>query len=299
MSPTSRRTFLTTAAATVATAAAPLSAIEPFRRPGPPRMKLGLAAYSMRRYLQRDPQSEGAMDMMGFVDWAGTLDLDGVEPTSYYFPEQITGDYLARLKRRCHINGLAITGGAIRNNFTLSPGDKLEHWFEHVQQWAEHYEALGAPVIRVFAGRPPEGVSEEQAIERCIPNLERACEAAGRHGVMLALENHDFLMDVERMMAIVEGVRSPWFGVNLDSGNFRSEHPYRDLERIAPYAVNAQIKTRVRMGDERRPADFGRIVGILRDAGYRGYAVLEYEAEEDPYTAVPRYLEALREQIEA
>ena len=34
---------------------------------------------------------------------------------------------------------------------------------------------------------------------------------------------------------------SPWLGINFDSGNFRTDDPYRDLEKIAPYAVTAQI----------------------------------------------------------
>ena len=31
-------------------------------------------------------------------------------------------------------------------------------------------------------------------------------------------------------------VQSPWFGVNLDTGNFRSSDPYADLAQLAPYA---------------------------------------------------------------
>jgi len=41
-------------------------------------------------------------------------------------------------------------------------------------------------------------------------------------------------------------------------------------------------------------ADLPRVVGILRNAGYRGYLALEYEAKEDLRTAVPRYLRQLR-----
>lgn len=295
----SRRDFLAAATA-AASLAAPLAAIEPFRRTGPPRMKLGLAAYSMRKYLTADSSSEGAIDMTGFVDYAATLDtLDAVELTSYYFPEEITGDYLRRLKRHCHVNGLDISGGAIRNNFTLPPGDELNRWFHHVELWAEHYKALGAPVNRIFAGNPPRGVSVEEAIERCIPNIEKACEISGRRGVMLALENHDFMMDVDRMMPVVEAVGSPWFGVNLDSGNFRSDDPYRDLEKIAPYAINAQIKTEITLDGEKRPTDLERIIKTLRDADYRGYVILEYEAGEDPYDAIPRHLDELRELIDA
>ena len=50
-------------------------------------------------------------------------------------------------------------------------------------------------------------------------------------------------------------------------------------------------------GDTRREADLARVIGILKNAGYRGYIALEYEAKEDPKTAVPRYLKTLRELI--
>jgi len=38
----------------------------------------------------------------------------------------------------------------------------------------------------------------------------------------------------------------------------------------------------------------GLLVRMLKDAGYRGYATLEYEAAEPPLTAIPRHLERLR-----
>ena len=97
------------------------------------------------------------------------------------------------------------------------------------------------------------------------------------------------------MLRIIDGVKdSPWFGVNLDGGNFNTDDPYRDLARIAPYAINAQIKVMVTNNGKREVADFARIIGILKDAGYRGYIVLEYE-EKDPMTEVPKYLDILRE----
>ena len=35
---------------------------------------------------------------------------------------------------------------------------------------------------------------------------------------------------------------------------------------------------------------FARIIDILKDAGYRGYIVLEYEESQDPFKAIPTYL---------
>jgi len=104
---------------------------------------------------------------------------------------------------------------------------------------------------------------------------------------------------IVQLLAIVKRVESPWFGVNLDSGNFQTADPYGDLAKIAPYAINAQIKSEISPNGKKQDADLARIVGILRDAGYRGYVVLEYEAAEEPKTAIPRHIETLRKLIRA
>ena len=90
---------------------------------------------------------------------------------------------------------------------------------------------------------------------------------------------------------------SPWLGVNLDTGNFHTD-VYASIEKAAPYAVAVQVKAEVREGKKpAEEADFRRIAGILKAAGYRGYVALEYEAKEDPLKAVPRYLDKLREAL--
>ena len=294
----SRRTFLTgTAAAAVAAAlpARPAAAVmDPVKRAGPARLRIGLAAYSMRQYLQAKPGTRGAMDLPGFVDWAATLDTDSVELTSYFFPETVTKTYLNDLKRRCHVNGLDISGGAIRNNFTLPPGPELEKWFSHLDTWLDHYAQLGAPVIRVFAGVPPKEVSEEQGIANAITNLRRACEMAATRGVILGLENHDYLTDIDRMLPIVKAVDSPWFGVNLDSGNVDRADVYPELAKIVPYALNVQLKVETGPPGAKVDTDVPRVVDLLAKAGYRGYIVLEYESKPEPYEAIPKHLAALR-----
>jgi sugar phosphate isomerase/epimerase len=296
----SRRGFLTTAAGAAAGAfPRDAAAMDPVKRRGPTRMRVGLAAYSMRDYLQAKPGTKGAMDLLGFVDWAATLDTDAVELTSYYFPETVTRDYLHELKRRCHLNGLDISGGAIRNNFTMPAGPELDKWFAHVETWLDHYATLGVPVIRVFAGIPPKGISEEEGIRNAIVNLRRACEMAAKKGVILGLENHDYLTDIDRMLPIIRAIDSPWFGVNLDSGNVHTDDPYAELAKIAPYAVNVQLKVETGPAKARQKTDIPRVLDMLARVNFRGYVVLEYEAKPDPYEAIPTHLKALRAAIAA
>ena len=291
-----RRTLLKTTGTLAA--GSPLLGIDPIERMGKSKLKLSLAAYSFRRQLTAKPGTSGAMDMLGFIDWASNQDLDAVEPTSYFFPKEVTPEYLAKLRRRAHLQGVDISSGAIRNVFTLPDGPELNKWHAHVDTWINHYAAIGCPIIRVFAGKAPKGISEKEAIDNAVRNLEKACERAGRKGIILALENHDFLMDSRRLTTIVERVQSPWFAVNLDSGNFTDKDPYAAFERTAPYAATVQLKVELRNAQGQKvPADLGRLVKILKAAKYRGYVVLEYEAAEDPYKAVPEYLAQLRDLI--
>ncbi|MGI8671016.1 MAG: sugar phosphate isomerase/epimerase family protein, partial [Luteitalea sp.] len=245
------------------------------------------------------PGTAGAMDLLGFIDYAASVGVDAVELTSYFFPETFDRAYLNEVKRRCHLNGLDICGGAIRNNYTLPDEDpELQKWLTHTDTWLGHYATLGAPVVRVFSGVPPKGMTEEQGIANGIKNLEKALVLAEKHGVILGLENHDYLTRIDRMMPILEAIDSPWFGVNLDSGNVDDADVYSQLQKIVPYAVNVQLKVETGPSKQKVPTDVPRFVRMLKDAGYRGYVVLEYEAAPDPYVAIPKHLAELRAAIQ-
>lgn len=292
----SRRSFLTTAAAvTAGSMARPDAWIDPIKRTGPARMKLSLAAYSFRNALTA---KAAGMTLEDFVNEASKWDLDAVEPTSYYFPDPPTPEYCHRLRRHALLQGLSISGTAIRNTFTHPPGPALDREIAHVKKWIDLAVHLGAPTIRIFAGDLQKGTTEEQARQWCLDAIHQCCEYAGPRGIILALENHGGIVStVDQMLSIVKAVKSDWFGVNWDSGNFRSADPYGDLARLAPYAVVAQVKVEISPNGKSQKADLGRLVGILKGAGYRGYLALEHEAKEDPFATVPKYLSELRRLI--
>src|SRR5262249_26345783 len=143
------------------------------------------------------------------------------------------------------------------------------------------------------------GDDEQKARTRCIAAFEEACDHAGKFGIYLALENHGGITSTpDQILGLVKAVKSDWFGINLDTGNFNTDDPYSDLAKIAPYAVVCQLKTEIHpKGKKKEDADLGKLIGILKDVNYRGYVALEYEAAEDAKVAVPRALAALRKVI--
>lgn len=270
------------------------SAIDPIGRKHGSKFKFSLAAYSYRRLLQA---KENGLTLSDFISDCARFQLEGTELTSYYFPEQPTAAYLRQLKHECFLAGLGISGTAVRNDFGLPPSNpERQKWIDHVKQWVDYSEILGAPVIRVFAGHVPKGADPAATHKLIVEGMAECCQYAGEHGVHLALENHGGpTATAKGLLAIVKDVQSPWFGVNLDTGNFHSDTPYEELEEVAPYALNVQVKVVTSNAKrEKQPADFPRLAKILKDADYRGYVVLEYEEAGNPRTECPQVLEKLR-----
>jgi sugar phosphate isomerase/epimerase len=297
----SRRHFLQAAVAAGAVAGLGVShagAIEPIRRTGKAQFRLSLAAYSFRQFLNLKAQPKPAMTLDDFIDTAATMPLDAVELTAYYFPET-SNQYLARLKGRCTRLGLDISGTAVGNNFCTPNATLYKQAVADVKAWIERTSRLGGKTLRIFAGNVQKGDNEDQARKRCVAAIQEVCEHAAEFGVLVALENHGGITaDVEQMLTLVRAVKSEWFGVNLDTGNFHTADPYADLARLAPYAVVVQLKTEIRRaGQKTEEADLKRLLDMLRNVNYRGYVALEHEAAEDPKVAVPRHVATLRKRI--
>src|SRR5437660_1520987 len=103
----------------------------PRKEMGP--VRLSLAAYSFRDFFKDsehrravDPKPAREMDMFSFVDYCADHHCDGAELTSYYFPKEAKTEYLVKLKRHAFLRGVAVSGGAIGNNFTHPAGPERE-----------------------------------------------------------------------------------------------------------------------------------------------------------------------------
>jgi sugar phosphate isomerase/epimerase len=299
MLPTRRDVLKLSATAGLSLAAGPLvshATPAPLAREGKGRIRLSLKAISLGRYFtyNRGKKSEvaadKALDVFKFIDYCASLSVDA-EPTTYYFTED-TNEYLMKIRRHAFLRGVSITSAPISNNFSLPKGPERDKDLAHVKHWIDNAAALGAPQVRVFIGQT-NAISRDEADKLAIAALEEYGDYAGQKGIFLSIENHDVTNTPARLLSIVKAVKNSWVGINLDL-QLDGADQYGDFAKLVPYTTNVHLKSDVVLAGKRGPIDYQRITQILRDGGYRGWVGLKYEQQEDPYVAVPRYLEEMR-----
>lgn len=296
--PMNRRRFLAFSAAWAGSAAAPaldLNAVEKVKRESGVRLKLGLNAYSFDA-----PLRKGTMTLTDAVRFCARNNVDALDATGYYFPGYPgipADDYVYGLKRTAFVNGVAICGTGVRNDFAVSDPAARTADMQLVKDWIVVASKLGAPVIRVFSGKErPAGYTFNQAVKWMAANFAECADFGRQHGVMVALQPHnDFLKTAAETIHVIEAVDSPWFACILDIGSLRSGDPYAEIQKLVPYAVSWQIKEKVWRNGQEEPTDLARIKEIIDRSGYRGYVPFEALDAGDPIQDVTSFLLKIRQ----
>jgi sugar phosphate isomerase/epimerase len=110
--------------------------------------------------------------------------------------------------------------------------------------------------------------------------------------VRLADENHiDFNSD--EMLALINAVNSPYFGINFDTGNFMRvlDDPIKGMQKLAKHVLATHVKdlkpnrdasvddwfffSTTPVGDGL--VDNQKLAQILKDAGYQGFLAVEID----------------------
>jgi len=273
------------------------------------RNSIGVSTYS---FWQFRGQRVGIPEC---INQAAAMGFDGVEILHVQMQDDSNAT-LQKLKRQAHSLGLALMGFSTHQSF-VSPDPGVRQ--ANVQKTRAQIELayrLGIPTMRINTGRwdtiasfddlmakkgiepPLSGHTEDEAFRWVIGSIEKLLPKAEECGVVLGLENHWGLgRTAEGVLRIVEEIRSPWLAMTLDTGNFL-ERPYEQMGRMLSSTVPiALVQAKTYFGGGRwysLDLDYGRIAGMLREHGYRGWISLEYEGNDDPKTAVPRSLSLLR-----
>lgn len=273
------------------------------------RIKLSISSYSYWHF------KETKFPIEKVIDEAAKIGVEGID----ILHRQMEGEdnaYIQKLKRHAFVNGIAFTCLSIHQSFVSPDKAFLKKEIEHTKKCIELAARMGIPCLRLNSGRwntiksfdelmknrgvEPilPGYKEDDGFAWCIDSIQQCLPAAQENGVLLALENHWGLCSTpEGQLRIKKAIDSPWLGIMMDTGNFL-ENPYSKLEMLAPYTNFVQAKTYYGGGEwYSLELDYKRIMDILKKVNYHGYVSLEFEGKEDPFVAVPKSIEMLREVI--
>lgn len=295
-----RRTFLTTAAAATAGLG--------FRRapavaPAPPRdeplFKVSLAEWSLNRAI-----FSGKMDHLDFVSFAREQGIDAVEYVNQFFMDRATDQaYLREMRQRADDVGVRSLLIMCDREGALGHPDESERAqaVENHKKWVDAGAFLGCHSIRVNGYSP--GVDDfQETMSLVADGLRRICEYADGHGLNVLIENHGGLSSNGAWLAaVMELTDHPRAGTMPDFGNFRisddaSYDSYFGVMQLMPYAPAVSVKPVVWDAEgNQHPLDYVRMMRIVLDAGYRGYAGIEHGREGEEAASIQEVKKRLEE----
>lgn len=274
-----------------------------------PSVVVALNAYSFSDLLTaRDARNnQQVYTLFNLLDWCATQNIKALDATAYFFPtypEIPSDEYLNEFKEKANTLGIVISGTGIRNNFASPDSAVRAAGVQLAKNWIVAASKMDVPIVRVFAGEIPKGYENKwMEVASWMIECFKECAAYGeKYGVKIGIQNHgDMLQTAEQCIYVMENVNSKWAGLIVDTGSFKTEDPYKDIELVIPYAINWQVKESVFGLGSNIPKDFKRLVQIIKRGGYQGYIPIETLAVRgktyDPFALVPKMLAELNTAI--
>jgi sugar phosphate isomerase/epimerase len=269
-----------------------------FKTLAPSRLQYSINAFTFNSLLR-----SGEMTFFDMMEFASTLGLNAVDLTGYYFSDypKIPDDKtLFQLKKKALQLGLNISWTGVRNNFVNPDKTSRESDIELIKNWLQVSSKLGASIMRIFAGNGKhEGYSRDEVKKWMVSDFQECAKYAEETGVITGMQHHnDFLYDADEVIDILKRVDSDWFGLILDIGSLRRGDPYKEIQKLAPYANYWFIKELVYVDGIAEPVNMKKISKILKDVNYTGYISFESLTDGDPKQIVTSMFNDFRTEYE-
>jgi sugar phosphate isomerase/epimerase len=245
-----------------------------------PRLFSGCCAYTYRNEFK-----QGTLTLETFIEKAVELGLDAVDMTVYYMKSTDPG-YLENLRHLAYRNAVAFSGAACGVSMVVADAAKRADTLIQIKNWVDVTDRLGAPHLRVFAGKLPPGVPLSVATTWVVETMKAAADYSGKKGIMLGLEDHAGVsQSADVCVEIMHRVNSPYVGINIDISHFvptPTQDSYAQIAACVPYATNTHIRNTF---DDGSKIDMDRVWKLFAEAGFKGY--MSYEGEEKNGDGVP------------
>lgn len=264
--------------------------------------KLSLAEWSLHIPIQN-----GSLDPMDFAEKAHEYGFQGMEYVSAFYqpgfqntddPKAALQKILDTLKAKSEKYQLRNVLIMVDNEGELATSDKNQRKeaVENHKKWIDAAQFLGCHSIRVNLFGSNEA---KEWKNNSVKSLQQLCDYASSKGVNVLVENHGYLSSNAELLAeVMKGVDRPNVGTLPDFGNFClkreggarwdakciEEYPrYKGVKEMMPFAKGVSAKS-YNFNDqgEETLIDYGKMLQIVKDAGYHSYIGVEYEGEEMP-----------------
>jgi len=221
------------------------------------------------------------VELSAVPGWTEHVDLDG-DPASV----------------REKLHGYGLEAVSLSGHSDLTTRDGLEHGIKAVR-WAAAY---GLPVVNTAVGGHQSADENESAF---LDNVGELADAADAAGVVVALEIHgDIMASSDVTIPLIEKIGRDSVKVNYDTANvefYSGDLAVDDLPKITGQLAHVHLKdTTGGKGNWNFPAigdghvDFGRVLEILRGAGYSGPYSVEIEFQGEPWPSLDEVNAAMR-----
>jgi sugar phosphate isomerase/epimerase len=270
-------------------------------------MKLGVSMWSIVHEYQK-----ANIDVEKFIDLMHENNVEGVELLDYFWKGKEKELPMAVEKIRKY--NMEVACYSIGNDFVMPDEKEREKQIEYVKQGIDDAVKIGADKLRVFSGNTKEGVTYEEGLNWIIDCFKEVVKYAEQRGITLVLENHGlFAGKSQQVKEIIEKVGSVNLRATLDTGNFFlvGEKPEEAAENIKEYVYHVHFKDFRRSLSGRGykglndvyyegcvigqgDVELGKIVEILKEAGYKGYLAIEYEGPDPQIEGLIKSIEYVK-----
>ena len=197
------------------------------------------------------------MTLERWIELGATLGVQGLELYPGFLVST-DAPYLEHIRKTLAVHGLTMPMYCHSPDFTKPDPTERAAEVTRLKRAIEvvaSFEAPGRRTCRVLSGQRRPGLGRGDGVRWTRECIGACLEHAERHRVVLAIENHykdnywqypEFAQHLDVFLEVVQGINSPWFGVNYDPSNalLAGEDPLAVLDAVLPRVVSMHASDR-------------------------------------------------------